>query len=212
MTHNRGQCLSEAPVIACTSCYRMHFFTTNCICKSPVFEPGQALRMCGPQLGRPFMDVTILSVPIPALINTTLTQTQIDVKVAKHIMSLLCDEPTEIPKEMDVPFTQGTNSTTLRCKVGDFDERDVHIHLGMDFLLRQHLRLKSGGVTLYGHSRWSTDHPNDVQFAYNAPYGKHLKAHLKRLDFPMMPKYSRRTLPDGTRRKYFSRCRDDPRQ
>ncbi|KAL5278887.1 hypothetical protein ACFFRR_003491 [Megaselia abdita] len=211
VTHNRRFCPTNTKTIACSSCYRMHFFSTNCICSNPIIDPAQSLRMCGTQICRPFMDVYILSACIPALINTSIVQTKIDHKVAEHILSLHGDIPGMIPKEMDVDFTLGSKSFHLKCNVGLFEEADVHIHLGMDFLSLQHLRIKFGDVKLYGHYRWATDHPDDVQFAYNTPYGKHLRTNLDRVGYPMLPKYSRRTLPDGKPRTYFSHFRDDSR-
>lgn len=157
------------------------------------------------------MDVYILSVCIPALINTSIVQTQVDHKVAKHILSLTDGNMNVIPSHMEVKFTMGTKTLSLDCKVDNFEEEDVHIHLGMDFLSQQHFRLKLGDATLYGHNRWSTRNPDYVQFAYNANYGKHLRERLERLNYPMLPSYSRRTLPDDKPRKYFSRFRDAKR-
>ncbi|KAL5278360.1 hypothetical protein ACFFRR_003155, partial [Megaselia abdita] len=213
VSHNRRECLSiEQAVVACSSCYRMHFFTTNCVCNSPVIDPGQCLRMCGEQICRPFMDVVILTMPLPALINTTLTQTKIDKQVARHILSLQNDTGYQIPREMEVPFTIGERTLILNCEIANFEEKDIHIHLGMDFLLQQRLRMKSENVKLYGHSRWVTNHPYEVQFAYNTPQGQHLNRNLEVLNYPMLPAYRRPNLPDGSRRKYFSRFRDTPRR
>lgn len=199
------------PVVACSSCYRMNFFTTNCVCSSPVIEPGQALQMCGTMICRPFMDVIILGEPIPALVNTSIIKTKIDLQVAKHIISLFYEDSNSIPNELDVPFKIGVKTFYLKCNVGSFDESDVHIHLGMDFLSLQKFRMKSGNVTLYGHSRWTTHTPDEVQFAYNKPYGNYLRKNLEKLDHSMLPRYSRPALPDTHYRKYFSRFRDHPR-
>lgn len=211
VTHNRGICPIDTKVIACTNCYRLNFFTTNCPCSKPVFDPPQALRMCGTTVMRPFIDVQILAVNVPALVNTTLTQTVISFQVASHVLGLL-SEDLNIPSQIEVPFGRGQTVVRLMCKVRNFHQPDTHIHLGMDYLNRQHFRFKSGNVTLYGQSRWSTDHPDRVQFAYDAPYGRHLRARLLRLDYPMLSGYARPPLPDGNRRTYFSRFRDAPRR
>lgn len=155
-----------------------------------------------------------MATPIPALINTTLTQTKIDAEVAKHVLNFYDHEPvTYIPREMDIPFNMGDKTLILRCQVVEFEEEDIHIHLGWDFLSQQHLRLKCRDVTLFGHWRWPTSTPDTVQFAYNAPWGQHLRRNLDRLGYPMLPDYSRPQLPpNNQRRQYFSKFRDGRRK
>uniref|UniRef100_T1GFZ6 Cytochrome P450 n=1 Tax=Megaselia scalaris TaxID=36166 RepID=T1GFZ6_MEGSC len=170
-------------------------------------EPGQALRMCGELLSRPFMDVTIMANTYPALIDTSSLQTKISSNVSSMVAALTLQQVQD--GNIQVQFQIGSKFFPTLCKVQSLEE-GIDIQLGMDVLYQQHFRLRINGTTIYGHNRWTTQHPDDVQFAYNLPLGKHLRQKLIKLGYELQDPYSRRNLQDDwkQRRTYFSRFRD----
>lgn len=109
---------------------------------------------------------------------------------------------------MNVPINLGSKHFIIKCQVVQFEEEDIHIHLGWDFLSQQYLLLKCRDVTVYGHWRWPTTDPDKVQFAYNLPWGQHLRQNLTQLGYPMLPSYSRPQLPTNDEKIFLKilRC------
>lgn len=187
----------------------MNSFTSNCSCTKPANkEIGQCLRMCGTLVQRPFMDVTIFMTSIPALIDKSLLQTQIDNRIV-NMMKTLLNVDVNPRGEIEVQFFIGNKSVSTLCKLATLEE-NIHIRLGMDVLPKLKFRMRFRETTLYGHRIWATPDPDVIEFAYNLLWATHLRKNLQILGYDLQKPYNRRNLEPSwkNRRNYYSRFRD----
>ena len=208
--HHRKEC-DEISIVACTDCYRQNYFTTSCICKNKL-NVAQTLRMCGMPLGRIFIDVNVLTKNIPALINTSIIKSRVDPYLCNFIQDISAF--TENKKWMS--SAQGVNvymdlyngtEFSLLCDVMPLSE-GIHIHLGMDFLLKVNAQFSFDAINLDMCNNMATTHQDEVMFAFNHNKGHHLKNKLEDLGYELPPNYRRTPFTDG-RKQFFSKFRDE---
>lgn len=172
----------------------------NCVCKLKsgiqMYDLPQSFRFVGTDIlsPRPFTDVKIGTKTIPALMDTSRTQSSIDETLARFVLNLnMFDHSHEaIPSEVKVKIEIDDVKLPLKCKVRKL-EPGVHMYLGMDFYFCYPFDLTINRVTLNSQNYWNTTHHEEIDFVYNHLRGRFLKRKLLDIQYePFKTKYFRR--------------------
>lgn len=192
--HWRGvDCESRDPKVACGSCFRMNYFSIDCPhCTQKeeiTFTDGMTLRLSDQPQPRPYIDVIVGSKTYPALINTSIFRSRINLEVLTAINEeRLQKEQPEIP-------CSGLITHTIRRRHREFNlvfairpQQSKPIIVGMDFLFKTGFSLTVDRVSINQRSA-VTKTPKTIDFLYNRPQGHHLSRWLQNNNFPMYHAY-----------------------
>lgn len=192
--HWRGvDCESRDPKVACGSCFRMNYFSIDCPhCKQKgdeTFSDGMTLRLSDHPQPRPYIDVIFGNKTYPALINTSIFRSRINLDVLTIINE---ERLQEGQHEIRV---NGLVTHTIRRRHREFNlvfairpKQRKPIIVGMDFLFKTGFSLTVDRVSINQRSA-VTKTPTTIDFLYNRPQGSHLSRWLQNNNSPMYYAY-----------------------
>ena len=207
--HSRTEC-DRTGIVACSICYRMNVFTSNCCERGKYKEitdvQHQVFRLAGTPIPQLFVDVEIFMKNIPGLVNTGSTQTKISPQLFNYIISfdeLIADKKRESQKFIMVPITLRKSTFDIKCKVEHLTPK-IHLELGMDYLMQRPFEFKFDNITLNSRQSWVADSHEEFDYLYNKPKGKKLKTFLRKKEQDLFKGTTRRTFPSPYK-QYFHR-------
>lgn len=209
--HRRSMC-DQAKVVACSVCYKLNVFTTSC-CESQnrreiTDHSHQVFRFAGFPIPRMFIDVNILTKNIPALVCTGTIRSKIDHTLANFLRGFdAFTEPNWLLNGdgMDVPIRTKGNYTTLSCRIEHL-EPNIHMILGMDYIMNRPFRCTFDNITLNSRALWTVPHHEHIDYVYNVPRGLQLRKHLRKHGYQLKSHSTQTTFEqERTWKQYFSR-------
>lgn len=192
--HWRGvHCESRDPKVACGSCFRMNYFSIDCPhCKQKgnvTMTDGMTLRLSDHPQPRPYIDVIFNNKTYPALINTSIFRSRINLDVLNVI-----NEERRQEGLHEIQFF-GLVTHTIRRRHREFNlvfairpKQRKPIIVGMDFLFKTGFSLTVDRVSINQRSAVTTT-PTTIEFLYNRPQGHHLSRWLQHNNSPMYHAY-----------------------
>lgn len=200
MGHWRGpNCKSINPNMACGKCFRMNFFAIDCphCAKNPTVgvKDGMTLRLCGQVQPRLFIDVIFGGKTFPALINTSIYRSRINLEA----LAIINEERRHANLSKIRP--SGLINYTIRRRRRELNlsfvikpnQREMVI-VGMDFLFKTGFSLTIDRVTITQRSA-VTKSPTTIDFLYNRPQGSQLFNWMEIMNYPMYHPYERDSVP-----------------
>lgn len=205
--HNRRFCVG-VPTVACSICFRLNVFTTWCCGRKnreEIAGQRQAFRFAGTP-PRPFIDVNVMTMNIPALFDPGSPRSRIDSRLAQELkkFEIFCDPPDNFYTStgMSVPIGIRGDIFWLDCQVTSL-EPTVHLALGMDYFMHNPFEVKFDTVKLHSANLWKTAHHEQIAYVYNTTRGASLRTWLINHGYTLQPDTYR---PAFNRyRQYFSR-------
>lgn len=206
--HRRSAC-NQVPIVACSECYKMNVFTTNCCQRNGREEiqgQRQVLRFAGFPIPRMFMDVNVLTVNIPALIDTGSERSSIDSYLANMMTDMQIFGDTEdcfkTSTGMSVPIGIRGTVHWMNCEIKRLPPT-IHLVLGMDYFMMRPFSFTFENVTLNSRRNWPIRHHEETNYVYNTPRGQELRQYLgRRRDYRFQSSSRKRTF--DRYRQYFS--------
>lgn len=206
--HHRNNC-TQAPVVACSSCYKLNVFTTSCCQRNTrdiTDQQLQTFRFAGFPVPRMFIDLNIFTKNIPALVCTGLVRSKVNLTLAKFIKGIEAFTDVEWVTEdgIDVPIYKRGNTTILNCKIENL-EPGIHMVLGMDYIMSRPFRCTFDNITLNSRANWAVSHHEMVNYAYNLPRGNELYKYRLSRGQEIKPPFRQPTFKSNKKwKQYFS--------
>lgn len=198
--HWRGaDCESRDPKVACGSCFRMNYFSVDCphcTQKGEIsFSDGMTLRLSDHPQPRPYIDVIFGDKTYPALINTSIFRSRINLEALEVI-----NQERRHAGQNEIQYP-GLVNYTIRRRHREFNlvfairptQRNP-ITVGMDFLFKTGFSFTVDRVCINQRSA-VTKTPTTIDFLYNRPQGRNLAHWLQNMNSPMYHSYEQGTYP-----------------
>lgn len=194
--HHRRFC-NGIPTVACSICFRLNVFTSDCChpgAKKDIGGEVQVFRFCGGPIPRLFIDVSVFTNYVPALVNTGLIRSRINFKLAdllKRFQKFGDDQNCLITfSGIAVPIYCNGNLVWLDCETSRLAPT-IHLELGMDYLTKCPFELKLYSVSLNSEKHWVTRHNEEFGYVYNHPRGIQLRRFLSKHGYHMKDNFFR---------------------
>lgn len=150
--HSSELCLRDQ-AIACTRCFRLNFFTTNC-CDAPEKSDetyNQAFRIAGSLHPQFYIDLEVFGHNVPCLVSTGIIQSKVDHQMLVFLREQDGDhDEIRSPNSwtIRVPMRLRCFHATLRCNIEETLGSGVRLELGLDFLRERPFTFKLEGLWL----------------------------------------------------------------
>lgn len=192
--HTRGRdCASNDPFVACGRCFRLNYFTVDCICNEnhnqKDFSDGMTLRLSDGRKPRPYIDIILGNTTCPALIDTGIFKAKINLEALSIINRIRYDKGLTMlnyPSIVKFPIRRRQKEVML-----SFDIRPQQkpiIIIGMEFLMKVGFSFCIDSVEINQRSP-ITSTPTITDFLYNHIQGRELKEWIEASNKPMYHSY-----------------------
>lgn len=177
------KCTSNG-IIACRTCFKMNVFTKKCNCKHPKMpHPPQELRLIGkPTCPKIYLDLLIHDTVIPCLLNTSITRSRVNIKLANWLQSVSTDSIYHNLNTIFIKTSRKGFLLKIPCTISETQLE--HIELGTEFMTAAGFVLTIEGASIESNKSPILSDPYEIEYVYNLENrGRDLRNYLTEKKF-----------------------------
>lgn len=198
--HTRGKaCGNNDPYVACGRCFRLNYFTVDCICNEFNTQhnliDGMALRLSDANTPRMYIDIIIGNTTCPALIDTGSFRGKLNreaVSIVNEDRKIRGLKPLSHLQKFNIPIRRRRKEIILTFDIRSREKQMVTV--GMEFLMKVGFSLTIDSVRINQRSP-ITSSSDSIDFLYNHVQGEQLRNWLEQENKPLYGAYKTNSQP-----------------